>query len=220
MEESRTGLSRGSDLDSNWILHAEFSYAARATLQADEDRVKVFTYFMTSVGALVATLKLTSPGDYKELLAFGLILAGLSIFGFLSLLQLVKLRLAWLDGVRTMCLIKEHYLESVQGRAHDAAFRWRSETIPRPERKWSVAFLMALLISLASSASAGGAALLLMTAGLGSAKPIASGLAIAVTALVFSAQILLWDRLCRERQSGTPEAPPSTETAQAQSGEE
>lgn len=186
----------GKELDPNEILSREFEYAAQTAFQAHEDRVKVFNYYLATAGTLVASVVVVDLTNSTDLLAvFGLLFAGLAILGFVSFLQLMKLRLAWTDSVRTMCQIKEYYVQMCGEVQLAGAFRWTIETIPPVGKKWTVAFLMSLTIALLSSACAGGAVLLwgLVARGrLWIIQSIVAGL------LSLAGQLAAWFCLCRD----------------------
>ncbi|MEJ5241039.1 MAG: hypothetical protein WHS87_07560 [Anaerolineales bacterium] len=134
------------------ILIAEFEYIAASAFQANEDRSKATSFFVVSVGSLIATIFGAQLGggamQFPRALLFILtvVFLVLSLFGVLTLLQLARLRLAWHEAARAMNQIKSFYL------AHfpdlEAAFRWREETLPPPWKTESISFYMALEVSL------------------------------------------------------------------------
>lgn len=182
-------------LDPNEVLSREFDYAAQTAFQAHEDRVRVFSYYLATAGTLIAAVVLADLANRTHLIIFCLMLGGLAILGFMSFLKLAKLRLAWIDSVRAMCQIKEHYVQACKEAQLARAFRWTTETIPPVGRKWTIAFLMAITVSLLSSASVGGVVLLCglaITDRLWIIQGTVAGL------LSFAGQIVVWFRLCRD----------------------
>lgn len=182
------------ELDPNEILSHEFDYAAQTAFQANEDRVRVFNYYLATAGTLIAAVVLADLTNSAHLIVFGLVLSGLAILGLMSLLKLAKLRLAWIDSVRAMCQIKKYYVQMCDEVDLSRAFRWTTETIPSAGKKWTVAFLMALTITLLNSASMGGAVLfwgLLATGRLWIIESVLAGL------LSLVGQLVVWFRLCR-----------------------
>jgi hypothetical protein len=182
------------ELDPNEILSREFEYAAQTAFQAQEDRVRVFNYYLAMAGTTIAAALLPSSANNVHLGVFSLLFGGLAILGFLSLLKLAKLRLAWVDSVRAMCQIKEYYIQMCDKVQLERAFRWKRETIPPLGKRWTVAFLMALTIGFLSSASTGGA-ILLWGLAVGRSWIIQS---ILIGLFSLAVQVVLWCVLCRE----------------------
>jgi hypothetical protein len=194
-EQVTTGQVRcEGKLDPNEILSREFDYAAQTAFQAHEDRVKVFNYYLATAGTLIAAVVLADLTNRTHLVVFVLLFGGLAILGFMSLLKLAKLRLAWSDSVRAMCQIKEYYVQMCDEVQLARAFRWTMETIPPVGKKWTVAFLIALTIGLLNSASAGGVVLLWGLAVMGRLWIIQSVLA-GLCSLV--GQLVVWFCICR-----------------------
>jgi hypothetical protein len=74
--------------------------------------------------------------------------------GWIYFLAIVRLRQAWHDSARTMNQIKDFCIEHVQEfepATLRSAFRWRSETLPRPGKRWTVFHYSVLLIALMDS---------------------------------------------------------------------
>jgi hypothetical protein len=191
------GLKEASQLlNPNEILMREFEYAAQTASQANEDRARLFLYYLATAGTLVATVVAVDlTGDQGLLLVFALLFAGLSVLGIVSFLQLIKLRLAWTESARAMCQIKEFYIRAYGPIRLKDAFRWRMATIPAASRKWTVAFLMAVVTALLGSACVGAAVLLAGWGWRGRPWSVPG----AVTALLaFAGQLILWSRLCRD----------------------
>jgi hypothetical protein len=183
-------------LNPNDILTREFEYAAQTASQANEDRARMFLYYLATAGTLVATVVAVDlTGDQALLLVFALLFAGLGVLGTVSFLQLIKLRLAWIESARAMCQIKEFYIR-VHGQIQlEDAFRWRMATIPAAGQKWTVAFLMAVVTALLSSVCIG-AAVLLVGWGWRDRPWTAAGTIAGL--LAFAGQLVLWFWLCRD----------------------
>lgn len=144
------------ELDPNEILCREFEYAAQTAFQANEDRVRVFNYYLATVGTLFAASVFARLDINAYVKVFSLVIGGLAVLGFIFLLKLIKLRAAWKDSVCAMCQIKKYYIEHCD-ESLEEAFRWKKESIPSVSKIRSVAFLMGLIIMILSSASAAGA---------------------------------------------------------------
>lgn len=145
-------------LELDEILVAEFEYIAQSAFQAHEDRARVTTFYLVSVGSFLAAV-LGAQVDVLDTpfyVAFAALFLVLSVMGWLTLLQLVRLRLAWFESVKAMNTVKDFYVE--RNRELAAAFRWRMDTMPPPFKPESVAYLLAIQVSLLSAGMLGAAA--------------------------------------------------------------
>lgn len=142
-------------LDPDKILSHEFNYAAQTAFQANEDRVRVFHYYLATVGTLIAASVLANSTNDAYMKVFSLAMILLAFLGFIFLLKLIKLRISWKESVRAMCKIKKYYVKKYDELKE--ALLWEADTIPAVGKLWSVAFLMSLIIAILSSGSAGGA---------------------------------------------------------------
>lgn len=134
------------------ILQAEFEYLAQSAFQANEDRARVTTFYFISVGSLVAVILGTEfAGDISRgaYLAFTLLFGLLTAFGILTISQLARLRVAWVEAVIAMNRVKDHYLALYP--QLEAAFLWRMGTVPGKGKRFSIAGLMAMEVALLGS---------------------------------------------------------------------
>ncbi len=140
------------------IVAAEFDYIAQAAFQANEDRARAWQYFFVTFATLIAALLSTqveTAAQQQLYITFALIFALLSALGLITIVQLVRLRQAWLESVRAMNQIKERLIADDPSLAD--YFRWRNATIP-PAFKWrSFGFLQALSVALLSGLAIGAA---------------------------------------------------------------
>lgn len=146
-----------SELDPNQILIAEFNNISQAATQANEDRAKVSNYYFVTAGAAVAAIvgaKLDT-GSVGVYWGFAAVFGILSGVGFITVFQLAQLRAAWIECVRAMNQIKDHYIAQCSGAKLDEAFGWTSDTIPDAGKKSSVAFLLAVSVMLVDGVMAG-----------------------------------------------------------------
>ena len=144
-------------LSPDFILTAEFQYnIAQCDFQANEDRARVTSFYLVTLGSFIAALlgsqiqNLKVPEVYWAFVALFVILAIMSV---LTLLQLVRLRQAWFDAVEAMNQIKTHYI-----RCHselEGAFAWNPGSAPKRFKPWSVGFLLAFQVMLLGGASCG-----------------------------------------------------------------
>ncbi len=184
-------------LDVNEILSREFEYAAQTAFQANEDRVRIFNYYIATAGTLVAALAVADFSQMTHVVVLAIVFTVLSIWGMLSFLELLKLRLAWRDSVRAMCQIKEYYL-SVSEDDLARAFRWRMTTIPPADKKWSIAFLKGLTLVLLDAIAFGSA---MFFWGWALAGVLMFVPAIVGAVVFFALHLALWKRILRPRSS-------------------
>ncbi len=150
------------DLDPNAILIAEFEYARAAAFQANEDRARVSSYFLATVGSvLLALLGLKLDGLPRPLVALGFsaLFGVLAWMGLMTINQLAALRLAWHDSCRAMNRVKAHYV--ARHPAHRDAFLWTDERLPGPFKATSISSQLARLVALIMGFAAGAAVLAL-----------------------------------------------------------
>ena len=143
-------------LSANDILKAEFEYIAQTAIQANEDRARVSNYYFVTMGAAIGAI-LSAKLDVGSIavhLAFAAVFAVLTFIGFSTLMQLARLRTAWQDSVRAMNVIKDFYVLHAQDFKLDAAFLWRSASVPAGSSKKTVSFFLALSILAVSFATA------------------------------------------------------------------
>jgi hypothetical protein len=147
-------------LNVDTILAAEYNYAAQTAFQANEDRARVTSYYLVTVGsflaAILSTQFITAPGP----LVFGgfsLLFLLISAMGLITLLQLIRLRSAWHDSIQAMNQIKDFYIQNTPNYPLGQAFRWRTESIPSKSKTSSISFLLTLEVSLLGTLAFGAA---------------------------------------------------------------
>lgn len=136
-------------LDSDEILRAEFDYIAQTAFQANEDRARVTSFYFVSVGSLVAAILGTqfAEDDLQSVSwAFGLLFLVLTALGGLTIAQLARLRAAWRESAEAMNQLKDFYIQ--QHPEIEPAFKWRMKSIPPVDKRYSIANLMAVEVSL------------------------------------------------------------------------
>jgi hypothetical protein len=142
----------------NDIIAAEHGYIAQTAFQANEDRARASQYFFVTFGTLIAALlSVRLPGVNPGQLywTFVIIFVLLSGLGLITILELVRLRQAWLESVRAMNQIKEQLIARDPVLA--AYFLWRMDTIPPAFKLRSFGFLQAVSVALLSGLSLGAA---------------------------------------------------------------
>jgi hypothetical protein len=142
-------------LNPNDILVAEFNYAKESATQANEDRIKVFNLFIANVGTLLAAVTVPQLTNFVSFYFFAFIFLFLFIVGIITLLQLVKIRLAWIESAKAMNQIKEYYVKNLDSENLEKAFRWRVSNIPKAGKIFTIAYLLALTNMIVNSISVG-----------------------------------------------------------------
>ncbi len=140
------------------IIAAEYGYVAQTAFQANEDRARAWQYFFVTFATLIAALLSTQVEgiDQRQLyLTFVVIFALLAALGLITILQLVRLRQAWLESVQAMNQIKARLIADDPTLA--AYFRWTNATVPSPFKLRSFGFLQALSVALLSGLAVGAA---------------------------------------------------------------
>ncbi len=144
------GILNSKNLDSNEILKLEYEYAAETAFKANEDRVSIYSFFLTTVISVIGGLVAfnTNANSYK--FAGILILLGVWALGIISSLKLIKLRMAWFGSLVTMQRIKDYYIGHGE-KELPQAFKWHIETAPDLGNKWSISFLLYIGMFILSS---------------------------------------------------------------------
>ncbi len=146
-----------SPLNPDDILIAEYQYAAQSAFQSNEDRSKSASFFLVSVGSLIAAIFGALQGDLQpitELVLAGLFLM-LTVLGALTVAQLARLREAWTESAQAMNHIKDFYVHEFEKFNLESAFYWKTDTIPAKYKKRSVSYYTALEVALLSGLTGG-----------------------------------------------------------------
>ena len=156
-------------LNIDTILSAEYDYAAQTAFQANEDRARVTSFYLLTVGsflaAILSTQFITTPGPLIYG-GFSIIFLLISLMGVITLLQLARLRSAWHESIRAMNQVKEFYIQHTPNYPLGQAFRWRAESIPQKSKANSISFLLAMEVTLLGALSFG-ATVVFITSALG-----------------------------------------------------
>jgi hypothetical protein len=140
------------------VVAAEYGYIAQTAFQANEDRARAWQYFFVTFATLIAALLSTQVAAavrQQLYLTFVVIFSLLTVLGLITVLQLVRLRQAWLESVRAMNQIKARLMADDPALA--AYFRWTNATVPPPFKLRSFGFLQALSVALLSGLAVGAA---------------------------------------------------------------
>lgn len=131
------------------LLVAEFGYIAQTAFQANEDRARVSNFFLVTAAAVLGAvigLQLDATFQVWVFRAFWLVFSVLIALGWLTILQLARLRAAWFESVRAMDQLKSYVQWRYPDAQLDYAFAWRLQTAPRRLKLRSVAWLMAVSV--------------------------------------------------------------------------
>jgi hypothetical protein len=151
-------------LNHHEMLQSEFNYIANTAFQANEDRSRVTSFYLISVGSLVAAILGTQFGDVRSRgisLAFFFLFLVLTAMGALTIAQLARLRAAWHESVEAMNTIKDFYIQD--NPAIDTAFKWRIRSIPPTNKPYSIANLIAIEVAMLGALTAGAAIYFLLS---------------------------------------------------------
>jgi len=131
------------------ILIAEYEYIADTAQQANEDRSRVASFYLVSVGSIVAAILGTqfAKDNLKSVsVAFSILFFVLTLLGALTIAQLARLRAAWHESIQAMNQIKDFYIKKFPDT--EPAFKWRIRSIPPTDKPYSIANLIALEVAL------------------------------------------------------------------------
>ncbi|NWF65364.1 MAG: hypothetical protein HXY38_13785 [Chloroflexi bacterium] len=148
-------MARKPNLNPDEILKEEFNYITQTAFQANEDRSRVTSFYLVTVGSFVAAILGTgfSAGQSVISIAFSILFAILTAMGALTIAQLARLRAAWHESAEAMNQLKEFYI-----RHHpeiEPAFKWRTKVIPPTNKPNSIANLIAVEVAMLSALTTG-----------------------------------------------------------------
>ena len=158
MSEPETTNQEDFEIPAGELLVAEFNYIANSAFQANEDRARVSQFFFVTFGTFIAALFSTqiSGIDLGQLFtAFGILFLLIALLGSTTMLQLARLRLAWMESARAMNQIKDEAVKSNPNLS--SYFRWTSDTLPAAYKPRSVGWILAIMVALLSGLAIGSA---------------------------------------------------------------
>lgn len=184
------------DLKPDPILTAEFSYIVQTAFQANEDRARVTSFYLVSVGSFIAAIlgtQLSSNPQPVVYWSFAGLFLFLAVLAVMTILQLVRLRKSWYESILAMNQIKDFYARNVQRLSLAEAFRWQTTTVPRMNKPGSLSFYLTFEVGL-FGAAAFGAAYFFTLFGFGW---VSWGPAILLAAAFLAAELMLYRRLLK-----------------------
>ena len=140
---------------------AEYAYVAQTAFQANEDRARASQLFLVTFATLIAAIYSSQLDPARvsivevQRVFVGLFLL-IALHGGLTLLQLAKLRLAWMSSITGLNRIKARASELRPELA--GCFAWSDADRPPLLAWWSVGFLQALAVAALTGIAAGAAA--------------------------------------------------------------
>jgi hypothetical protein len=174
-------------LNPDEMLQQEFKYVTQTAFQANEDRSRVTSYYLVTVGSFVAAILGTGfeTAQTAVSIAFFILFAVLTLMGALTIAQLARLRAAWHESAEAMNQVKEFYIKHHP--EIEPAFKWRTKIIPPTNKPYSIANLIAVEVAMLSALTTGAGVYFLLTY-LGSANWLTWMIVILSTGLGFAAQ--------------------------------
>lgn len=156
-------MPRKPNLNSDEMLQQEFKYIAQTAFQANEDRSRVTSFYFVSVGSFVAAIIGTQLEAQSRIVSFAFfaLFLVLTIMGGLTIAQLARLRAAWHESVEAMNQIKDFYIEHHP--EVEPAFKWRWKSIPKTNKPYSIANLIAVETAMLSSLTTGAGSYFLLS---------------------------------------------------------
>lgn len=144
------------------FIVAEYNYIAQTAFQANEDRARVFEFFLISFGTFLASIFSSQVFSEPKAadIVFSMIFFVVSLLGASTVLELSRLRLAWAESVLSMNKMKDYLINNYP--LLNECFSWRTNTIPNVFKLKSISFLKALQISVLSGISLGASVALLL----------------------------------------------------------
>lgn len=151
------------NLNPDEMLQQEFKYITQTAFQANEDRSRVTSYYLVTVGSFVAAILGTGfeTGQSAISIAFSILFAVLTVMGALTIAQLARLRAAWHESAEAMNQVKEYYIEHHP--EIKSAFKWRTKFLPPTNKPYSIANLIAVEVALLSALTTGAGVYFLLT---------------------------------------------------------
>lgn len=156
MEEETQQHSDNVDLTA--LLAADYQYIAQTAFQANEDRARASTFYLLSIGSVLATVFASGDQDIdlqRTAIAFAVVFGALSLLGVFTLMQLARLRASWYSSAQAMNHIKAFALDNADKSFRGYPFPWTNENLPPKYKFRSVAALLVCQVAVISSITFG-----------------------------------------------------------------
>ena len=150
-------------LNPDELLQKEYEYISQTAFQANEDRSRVTSFYLVTVGSFVAAILGTGfeTGQSAISIAFCILFTVLTLMGALTIAQLARLRAAWHESAEAMNQVKEFYIKNHP--EIETAFKWRTDVIPPTNKPYSIANLIAVEVAMLSALTTGAGMYFLLT---------------------------------------------------------
>ena len=139
------------------LLQWEFEYIRVTASEAMRDRHTMINFYLLAVGIVASSVVSLLKKDSGAPTGTGTaLLWGLSVVGILYFLKVIRLRQAWHESATAMNQIKDIYVDGVSEDKQEIlkkALKWRSDTLPGLDKRWTVFHLSAMLIGFLTSAA-------------------------------------------------------------------
>jgi hypothetical protein len=141
-------------LEAQELLAWEFEYARTTASEAMDQRHTMVNFYLLVTGFVItgvtAVLSLDPP--LPPYVATALLWL-LCCIGWIHYLSIIRLRQAWHDSAQVMNEIKLFYVQHAELDPNElyGAFLWKSHTMPKAGKLWTVHFYSAMLIALLDS---------------------------------------------------------------------
>ncbi len=127
------------------ILKLEFEYAKSSSFQAEKDRLAIVNFYLGLFGIVTPVVfGLREVIDTNLNIVGAIILLVIAFIGVIFVLQLVRLRQAWIESAKAMGRIKDYFIE--QNKSISNYLIWQSQTIPKPQKFKTISFFSSITI--------------------------------------------------------------------------
>jgi hypothetical protein len=161
MAENVQSESGDQSMTRDTILEVEFQYIAQSLFQNNEDRSRVTSFYLITLGSFIAAIfsstQITGLDPIRAYTAFAVLFAILALMGLLTILQLLRFREAWFDSAAALNEIKRYYIEHFVDEDLSMAFRWKPGELGPKFKLWSVGLLSAFQVAVLGGACLGAA---------------------------------------------------------------
>ncbi len=146
---------KAGKLDASTILGWEYTYAQTTASEAMRDRHTMINFYLLTASIVASGLLAALRGDSAVPKVVGAaFLWLLCCVGWLFFLKLIRLRQAWHESARVMNEIKSFYISHAKKFSPEVlqqAFLWGSDTLPTPDKPWTLFFYSAMLVGFIDS---------------------------------------------------------------------
>jgi hypothetical protein len=128
------------------ILKLEFEYAKETAMESQRDRFNIVNFYIilfTSIFAAGLGISEYFGQNIEKIVATSLIF--LAFLGLIFNLFIVRLRQSWYSSAKAMNRIKDFFID--QNQIVDQYLGWRLETLPKPEKLYTISFFSSFIIS-------------------------------------------------------------------------